>query len=78
MQFAFIFWETVSVTSSGMTWRYPQKVFLRIPPSSWQRGPFESRRAFVSIDSHGRISLCSPAGSAIPQPARFPLRPEQT
>jgi hypothetical protein len=83
-QFAFILArgqhpEAVSVTSSGArTWRYPEKLFLRIPTSSWHAGPFDSRRAFLSVDPHGSISLCSPTGFAVPQPAGFPLRPEGT
>jgi hypothetical protein len=82
-EFAFILargqhWETVSITSSEQRWRYPQKLFLRIPASSWQHGPLDSRRAFLSVDAHGSIRLCSPAGSALPQPPGFPLRPEKT
>jgi hypothetical protein len=71
-------WESVTVTKRGKTWRYPQRLFSRIPWESWQRGPFESRRAFVSVDSHGRIYLRSPSGALISQPAGFPLSPEKT
>jgi len=71
--------EIVSIAmSGGKSWHYPQKIFLRIPASSWRAGPFDSRRAFLSVDSHGSISLCSPTRSAVPQPAGFPLRPEKT
>src|SRR5216110_574756 len=71
-------WESVTVTVRGKTWHYPQKLFTRIPWRSWQRGPFESRRAFVHLDSRGRISLRSPTGAAVPQPPGFPLQPEKT
>jgi hypothetical protein len=71
-------WESVSVTRRGKTWRYPQKLFSRIPWESWQRGPFESRRAFVSVDSHDKIYLRSPSGALTSQPAGFPLSPEKT
>ena len=71
-------WESVTVSRRGKTWRYPQKLFGRIPWESWQRGPFESRRAFVSVDSHGRIYLRSPSGAPISQPAGFPLSPGKT
>jgi len=71
-------WESVTISARGKTWRYSQKLFARIPWGSWRRGPFESRRAFVRLDSRGQIYLTSPSGVAVSQPSGFPLRPEKT
>jgi hypothetical protein len=71
-------WESVTVNAGTRTWRYPQKLFVSIPWQSWQRGPFESRHAFVRIDSRGRIYLRSSSGASVPQPTGFPLEPKQT
>src|SRR5437867_843855 len=66
-------WETVIITRRGRTWRYPQKLFTRIPWESWQRGPLQSRTAFVRVDSRGRIYLRFASGAAVSQPSGFPL-----
>ena len=71
-------WESVTVSRRGKMWHYPQKLFGRIPWDSWQRGPFESRQAFLSVDSRGRIYLRSANGAPISQPTGFPLLPEKT
>jgi hypothetical protein len=71
-------WESVTVAARGKTWRYPQKLFARIPWESWQRGSFESRRVFVRLDLRGQIYLSSATRVAITQPPGFPLRPEKT
>ena len=71
-------WESVTVRTHGKTWRYPQRLFSHIPWESWQRGPFESRDAFVRVDSRGRIYLSARDGTPVSQPSGFPLQPEKT
>jgi hypothetical protein len=71
-------WESVTITARGKTWRYPQRLFGRIPWESWQRGPFESRRTFVRLDSRGHVYLSSANHVTVAQPPGFPLQPEKT
>jgi hypothetical protein len=70
-------WESLTITAHGKTWRYLQRVFTRIPWEAWQRGPFESRNAFVRLDSRGRIYLTAADGTTVSQPSGFPLLPEK-
>lgn len=66
-------WGSLTIAAHGRTWRYLQRFFTRIPWKSWQRGPFESRNAFVRLDSHGRIYLTAPDGTAVGQPSGYPF-----
>jgi hypothetical protein len=82
-RFAFILardqhWESVSITRHGTRWTYPQTVFARIPETFWHHEAFDARRAYVVVDSRGRIHLLSPATPTGPrpdQPAGFPISP---
>jgi hypothetical protein len=71
-------WESLTIAAHGRTWRYLQRLFIRIPWDSWERGPFESRNVFVRLDSRGRIYLTAADGTGVKQPSGFPLLPENT
>jgi hypothetical protein len=70
--------QEFSIASGSRVWIYRRhsRFLAGARPEYWQRGPFESKRLHVSVDSRGRIYLRSSSGAPISQPAGFPLYPD--
>jgi hypothetical protein len=59
-----------SIATGRRVWLYRHHIrFLAsVSPEYWERGPFESKRLHVSVDSHGSIYLLSSSGTPTSQP----------
>jgi len=68
-----------SIANGGRVWvyRHHTRFLASVSPENWQRGPFESKRLHVSVDSRGRVYLLSPSGSLAGQPSGFPIHPDE-
>jgi hypothetical protein len=68
-----------TIATAGHVWiyRHHTRFLGSVSPHYWERGPFESKRLHVSVDSRGRIYLLSSSGGPVGQPAGFPVHPDE-
>jgi hypothetical protein len=68
-----------SISSRGRAWvyRHHTRFLASVSPENRQRGPFESKRIHLSVDSRGRIYLLSQSGAPAVQPSGFPIHPDE-